>query len=81
MGLLALHVDDESNAARVMLELRIVKPLFHRRAGRRLPNLFGGLHYVILMTRHQPAFTYFSLKFHSHAINVFKNHLVVAIII
>ncbi len=32
MGFFALHVDDEADAARVMLELRIVKSLFHRRA-------------------------------------------------
>ena len=35
MRLLALHVDDKAQAAGVVLELRIVKPLFQRRGNQR----------------------------------------------
>jgi hypothetical protein len=49
MGFFALDVDNKANAARVVLELWVIKSLFHRRARRRL--LIGGLHYVLVVTR------------------------------
>ena len=51
MGFLAFHVDDETDAARVMLELRVIKSLFQRCARRRLTDLIGGRHYFLVMAR------------------------------
>ena len=49
MGFFALDVDDKANAARIVLKLRVVESLFHRRARRRL--LISGLHYILVMSR------------------------------
>ena len=48
MGFLSLHVDDESEAARVVLELRIIQPLFQRRTERRLPIIISGRHCILV---------------------------------
>ena len=79
MGLLALHVDNEAQAASIVFKLRVVKPLLRRRGNQ---SLFGaGVTIISIFVQvaahrsaYKPAFTYFLLDFHPCAINVFKNY-------
>ena len=70
----ALHVDDETQAAGIVFELRVVKPLFRRRGNQslRVPVISFLRQVAGHRSADKPAFTYFLLNLHRRAINVFK---------
>jgi hypothetical protein len=70
--LLALHIDDEPQSARIVFELWIIKALFRRRAQAHRGGVISFLHlYSGERGTDESAFRYFLLNFYNCAIIVF----------
>src|ERR1700692_4295710 len=74
VGFFSLDVDDETESAGVVFELRIIKALLRRRGN--LSLRAPVISFIRWVAGHRsadkPAFLYFSPKTHRHAINVFE---------